>query len=67
MWLPEFCSGAPSRSRSDSALLPCFRCLWRERGAPISKDKLMEARWPGLAVEESNLAVQIAALRRTFA
>jgi len=27
----------------------------------------MEAAWPGLAIEESNLTVQIAALRRTFA
>ena len=35
-------------------------------GAPISKDKLMERAWSGLAVEESNLAVQIGALRRTL-
>jgi DNA-binding winged helix-turn-helix (wHTH) protein len=27
----------------------------------------MEAAWPGLAIEESNLTVQIAALRRAFA
>ena len=27
----------------------------------------MEAAWPGLAIEESNLTVQIATLRRTFA
>jgi DNA-binding response OmpR family regulator len=31
-------------------------------GNPISKDRLIESAWPGLAVEESNLAVQIAAL-----
>src|SRR5262249_43308748 len=35
-------------------------------GAPVSKDVLMEAAWPGLAVEESNLTVQIAALRRAL-
>src|ERR1700726_2684253 len=36
-------------------------------GIPISKDRLIEGAWPGLAIEESNLAVQIAALRRVFA
>jgi TolB-like protein/Flp pilus assembly protein TadD len=33
----------------------------------ISKDMLIEAAWAGLAVEESNLTVQIAALRRVLA
>ena len=36
-------------------------------GAPISKDMLIESAWPGLAIEDSNLTVQIAALRRIFA
>ena len=36
-------------------------------GRPISKDRLIESAWPGLAIEESNLTVQIAALRRVFA
>ena len=36
-------------------------------GNPISKDRLIESAWPGLAIEESNLPVQIAALRRVFA
>src|SRR6476469_5625072 len=36
-------------------------------GNPISKDRLIESAWPGLAIEESKLAVQIAALRRVFA
>src|ERR1700684_4233307 len=36
-------------------------------GTPISKDTLIESAWPGLSIEESNLTVQIAALRRTFA
>ena len=36
-------------------------------GAPISKDRLIESAWPGLSIEESNLTVQIAALRRVFA
>ena len=36
-------------------------------GNPISKDRLIESVWQGLAIEESNLAVQISALRRVFA
>jgi TolB-like protein/Flp pilus assembly protein TadD len=36
-------------------------------GKPISKDRLIESAWPGLAIEDSNLTVQIAALRRVFA
>jgi TolB-like protein len=43
-------------------------CLLVDRaGAPVSKDALMEAAWPSLAVEENNLTVQIAALRRALA
>jgi TolB-like protein/Tfp pilus assembly protein PilF len=44
-----------------------LRLLVERAGAPVSKDALMEAAWPGLVVEEANLTVQIAALRRTFA
>ena len=44
-----------------------LRALIEEPGAPISKDTLIESAWPGLAIEESNLTVQIAALRRVFA
>jgi TolB-like protein len=36
-------------------------------GTPISKDRLIESAWPGLAIEDSNLTVQIGALRRIFA
>ena len=43
-----------------------LRMLIDRAGAPVSKDALMEAAWPGLAVEESNLTVQIAALRRVL-
>ena len=32
----------------------------------MSKDALIEAAWPGLAVEDSNLTVQIAAIRRAL-
>jgi TolB-like protein len=44
-----------------------LRLLLERAGTPVSKDALMDAAWPGLAVEESNLTVQIAALRRVFA
>ena len=43
-----------------------LRILIERAGAPVSKDALMEAAWPGQAVEESNLTVQIAALRRVL-
>ena len=33
---------------------------------PLPQDALMEAAWPGLAAEESNLSVQMAALRRVL-
>jgi len=44
-----------------------LRMLVEGAGTPISKDALIESAWPGLAIEESNLTVQIAALRRVFA
>jgi DNA-binding winged helix-turn-helix (wHTH) protein len=35
-------------------------------GEVVSKDAIMQAVWPGLAVEETNLTVQISALRRVL-
>jgi TolB-like protein len=35
-------------------------------GALVPKETLMEAAWPGTIVEEGNLSVQIAALRKTL-
>ena len=43
-----------------------LRTLVERRGALVSKDALIEAAWPGQAVEDSNLTVQIAALRRVL-
>jgi TolB-like protein len=40
--------------------------LLQNPGQVVSKDALMDAAWSGLAVEESNLSVQIAALRRSL-
>jgi DNA-binding winged helix-turn-helix (wHTH) protein len=44
-----------------------LRALVARPGAVVSKDALIEAAWPGQEVEESNLTVQIAALRRVLA
>ena len=41
-----------------------LRELLTADGQPVSKSMLMDAAWPGLAVEESNLSVQVAALRK---
>jgi DNA-binding winged helix-turn-helix (wHTH) protein len=48
----------------DQRAVALLRLLLERAGAPVSKDALIEAAWPGLAVEDSNLTVQIAALRR---
>ncbi len=44
-----------------------LRLLLERATEPVSKDALIEAAWPGLAIEDSNLTVQIAALRRVLA
>ena len=45
--------------------LALVQALARADG-PVSRMSLMEAGWPGVRVEESNLTVQIAALRRAM-
>lgn len=40
--------------------------LARHRGRMVSKPDLLKAGWPGLVVEENNISVQIAALRRAL-
>src|SRR3984893_13560290 len=42
-------------------------CVLVDRpGIPVSKDALIEAAWSGVTVQDSNLTVQIAALRRVL-
>jgi len=41
--------------------------LVRRAGEYVPKTEIMDAAWPGLVVEEANLAVQISALRRALA
>lgn len=38
--------------------------LVERAGTPVPKEALVEAAWPGQAIEDSNLTVQIAAVRR---
>jgi DNA-binding winged helix-turn-helix (wHTH) protein len=38
--------------------------LLERRGTLVTKDEIFAAVWPGMAVEEANLTVQISALRR---
>ena len=46
--------------------LALLRALVERPGALVSKDALIEAAWPGQTVEESNLTVQIASLRKVL-
>src|ERR1700758_1735392 len=47
-----------------SRALDLLRLLVERKGELLAKDLIMEKVWPGMAVEESNLSVQISALRR---
>lgn len=41
-----------------------LRALVERQGQIVSKGELLDAAWPGLVVEENNVSVQIAALRK---
>lgn len=43
-----------------------LQALVRARGSVLTKDELVRAAWPGAVVEESNLSVQVAALRKAL-
>jgi TolB-like protein/DNA-binding winged helix-turn-helix (wHTH) protein len=49
-----------------SRALDLLLLLAQRDGEVVSKDAIMGAVWPGAAVEESNLTVQISALRRVL-
>jgi TolB-like protein len=49
-----------------SRALDLLRLLAGSDGEVVSKDTIMATVWPGIVVEESNLTVQIAALRRVL-
>lgn len=46
--------------------LDILATLLRSSGLVVTKAELIDAAWPGLAIEESNLSVQIAALRKAL-
>jgi TolB-like protein/Tfp pilus assembly protein PilF len=62
--------GAGALSRHGAPVPTSYRGLLlltaflKRPGDSLSKSDLMETAWPGLAVEESNLSVQIASLRK---
>ena len=43
-----------------------LEALLKRQGEIVTKAELFDAGWPGLAVEESNLSVQIALLRKAL-
>ena len=49
-----------------SRALDVLALLAERRGQLVTKDEIMAAVWPGTAVEEGNLTVQISALRRVL-
>ncbi|MGA8499116.1 MAG: winged helix-turn-helix domain-containing protein [Xanthobacteraceae bacterium] len=58
--------GAVSPVALGSRALDLAWLLIERRGELISKDEIMEAVWPGRAVEDNNLTVQISTLRRVL-
>ena len=49
-----------------SRALDVLVILADQQGALLSKDEIMAAAWPGIVVDDNNLAVQISALRRVL-
>ena len=49
-----------------SRALDVLALLAERQGQLVTKDEIMTAAWPGTAVEEGNLTVQISALRRVL-
>jgi TolB-like protein len=49
-----------------SRALEILRALLDRPGDLISRDEIMAAAWPGIVVEDNNLTIQIAALRRVL-
>jgi DNA-binding winged helix-turn-helix (wHTH) protein len=47
-------------------VLALLALLVKQQGQLVSKDEIMKTVWPGTAVEEGNLTVQISALRRVL-
>src|ERR1700716_2182249 len=50
-----------------SRAVAVLAALVRRPNEHVPKSSIIDAAWPGLVVEESNLAVQISAIRRVLA
>ncbi len=59
-----FCGAEPTMLGQRAVAL--LQVLLAQPGTPVSKDALIDAAWSEVVVEESNLTVQIAALRRVL-
>src|SRR6516164_6018877 len=59
-------SGAFAPVAVGSRGLDILGVLVAKAGETVSKDELITAVWPGTVVEDSNLTVQISALRRVL-
>ena len=57
-------AGVATHVAIGSRALDLLDLLVERPGELISKDAIMDAVWPGMAVEEGNLTVQVSALRR---
>jgi TolB-like protein/DNA-binding winged helix-turn-helix (wHTH) protein/Tfp pilus assembly protein PilF len=57
---------APTPISLGSRAFEILRILVERRGALVSKQEIMDAVWPNVAVEENNLTVQISTLRRAL-
>jgi DNA-binding winged helix-turn-helix (wHTH) protein len=58
-------AGAPTALGSRAVAV--LTTLVKQTNEYVRKDSIIDAAWPGVVVEESNLAVQISALRRVLA
>src|SRR5262245_59647955 len=53
-----------TRAHIGSRAFDVLLALVQRRGETTTKNELLDAAWPGLVVEENNISVQIAALRK---
>jgi TolB-like protein len=58
------CNGAPVPLGNRA--MAVLQALVQARGDVVTKDALMASAWPGVVVEEANLSVQVAAVRKAL-
>jgi adenylate cyclase len=62
----QLADGSEEPVHLGSRALDILKALVVRQGELVTRQALLDAAWPGLAVEESNLAVQISSLRRVL-